>query len=128
MNTPQSAPVEAQEAPEAVTEDTNINDVPTPIEIAEAMEEALDNLNIEMKQFAATHFTPEIAMFIEAWLGPEAGDVVMKYADPDIVLLPVPRKEAEEMLGQLPEEVQNTVLGNQSPNEVLPKDTEEELS
>jgi hypothetical protein len=82
----------------------------TVLDITDAMERSLDNLPIEMKEFAASHFTPELAIFLGHLLGEEVGDVVMRYADPEIVLLPFPRIEAEKMLGELPEDTQNAIL------------------
>lgn len=70
---------------------------PTPEEI----DAHLDNLPDEAKAFLAEHLTPEFVTAIGFISGQEVANHLMKYADQDKVLVPVPRKVAEENLAAL---------------------------
>jgi len=104
LPTPEAAPVANTAPPVEQPQEA-------PLNIEAELETSLDNLIPEMKEFAVTLFTPEVAMFMGAWLGPEVGDVVMKYSDASTVLMPFPREEAEKMLEDLPDNVRDNLLG-----------------
>lgn len=61
----------------------------------------LDSLPDEAKAFLAEHLTPEFVTAIGLISGEVVAQHLMKYADQDKVLVPVPRKVAEEHLAQM---------------------------
>ena len=88
--------------PNFLTEKNGVDDVgPTEEEIAAH----LDNLPDEGKAFLAEHLTPEFVTAIGLISGEAVAQHLMKYADPDKVLVPVPRKVAEENLAALKAQV-----------------------
>lgn len=123
---PVEAPQEMAKEPlpetQEATQTTETNEVPEMNEIVDALEQALDNLPLELQEALASHLTPETAMIFGAWMGEPVGELMMKYADPETVLVPIPRRDAEKMLGSLPEDTQDLILGK------TPQPTEEELS
>jgi hypothetical protein len=67
----------------------------------EEIQAHLDALPDEAKAFLAEHLTPEFVQAIGFISGPEVANYLNKYADPDKVLVPVPRKVAEENLAKM---------------------------
>lgn len=67
----------------------------------EEIQAHLDNLPDEAKAFLAEHLTPEFVTAISLISGEKVGQYLMKYADQDKVLVPVPRKVAEENLAAM---------------------------
>jgi hypothetical protein len=84
-------------SPGLVQEDSMEAAGPTEEEIAAH----LDGLPDEGKAFLAEHLTQEFVTAIGLISGPEVAKYLMKYADPDKVLVPVPRKVAEENLAAM---------------------------
>lgn len=78
-------------------EDGTENAEPTPEEI----DAHLDSLPDDAKAFLAEHLTPEFVTAIGLISGQAVANHLMKYADKDKVLVPVPRKVAEENLAQM---------------------------
>lgn len=60
----------------------------------------LDSLEEQDKAFLAEHLTPEFVRAISLISGPAVGNYLNKYADQEKVLVPVPRKVAEEHMRQ----------------------------
>ena len=87
--------------PNFINEDSQMEGGITEEEIAAH----LDNLPDEGKAFLAEHLTPEFVTAIGLISGPEVAQHLMKYADPDKVLVPVPRKVAEENLAAMKSQV-----------------------
>lgn len=100
---PETNPIMPNGAPQTsnplfINQEDDINDVgPTEEEIAAH----LDNLPDEGKAFLAEHLTPEFVTAIGLISGEAVANHLMKYADQDKVLVPVPRKVAEENLAAL---------------------------
>ena len=69
---------------------------PTPDEI----KAHLDSMADEDKAFLAEHLTPEFIRAISLISGDAVGQYLNQYADQDKVLVPVPRKVAEEHMRQ----------------------------
>ena len=68
--------------------------------IAQNLEKHLDTLPENDKMFLAEHLTPEFVRAIGLINGPEVAQYLAQFADPDKVLVPVPRAVAEEHLQQ----------------------------
>lgn len=59
--------------------------------IAQAVEQKLNQLPDHLKGFAAGIMVPEMAEFMTEFMGPEVGSVFQKYADPNRVLVSIPK-------------------------------------
>ena len=64
--------------------------------IKKNLESHLDSLGPEQQEFIAAHLTPEIAGVFGLVLGQEAYDFMSQYANPDVVLVPMPRKALQQ--------------------------------
>lgn len=68
----------------------------------EDMQEYLDGLPPEQKEFLAYHMTPEFAQAVGIATGSQvAADVFGQMANPEIALIPVPRSMAQELMQQI---------------------------
>jgi hypothetical protein len=66
--------------------------------IVQNLEAHLDQLPEQDKAFLGEHLTPEFVRAIGLINGPEVAQYLSQFMDPDKVLVPVPRKVAEEYM------------------------------
>lgn len=64
--------------------------------IKKNLESHLDALGPEQQEFIAAHLTPEIAGMFGLVLGQEAYDFMSQYANPEVVLVPMPRSALQQ--------------------------------
>ncbi len=69
-------------------------------EIQKNLEQHLNNIPDDQKRLLAEYLTPETVRVIGIINGPEVADYLSKFMDPEKVLVPVPRKLAEEHYAQ----------------------------
>ncbi len=69
-------------------------------EIAKNLAAHLDQIPDDQKQFLAEHLTPEFVRAIGIINGPEVAEYLGQFADPNKVLVPVPREIAEKFLAE----------------------------
>lgn len=87
---PQGDGSQPQQPQNPLPNDTTTND-PSQGNIAQAVEQKLNNLPDKLKAFAAGIMVPEMAEFMTEFMGPEVGSVFQKYADPSRVLVSLPK-------------------------------------
>lgn len=109
--TPQAAPQGQPMAPEAGMSGEEMGDNPM-----EGLIAHMDALPEEAKQFMSQYLTPESAKMFGLILGEEAGKYFMEIANPEMVLVPIPRAEVERVTGgqsaeQTPTDVPNSSEG-----------------
>lgn len=68
--------------------------------LVQELEAHLDSLQNNDKAFLAEHLTPEFVRAIGLINGPEVAQYLSQFADPNKVLVPVPRELAEQYLAQ----------------------------
>jgi hypothetical protein len=63
------------------------------------LQKYLDNLSDPQKTLVTSYLTPEIALLLGVFLGPDSFQFLAQYADPTKVLMPQPRAEVEKAMG-----------------------------
>lgn len=66
--------------------------------IAAQIEQHMDSLKPVQKAFIAQYLTPELTQIMGMVLGQEAFDYFKQFADPELILVPLPRKQVMEQL------------------------------
>ncbi len=93
------APQDAQAAPAEGTAPAG-QESPDAQTIQKNLAAHLDQLSDGDKQFLAEHLTPEFVRAIGLINGPEVAQYLNQFADPNKVMVPVPRQVAEQFLAQ----------------------------
>ncbi len=82
------------------TQQANIDAYDPNSEIIKAISRHLDEIPDAAKQFLAEHLTPEFVVAIGIINGPEVAEYLNQFADPNKVMVPVPRQMAEQYMQQ----------------------------
>lgn len=64
--------------------------------IQKNIESHLDSLDSKQQEFIAAHLTPEISQMFGLLLGQEAYDFFKNYENPEVILVPMPRKVLQQ--------------------------------